>query len=147
MTNDKIILIADGCTADSADDTQRLLNDMYLALANVLVDHELYSDRVHVFTGNMYAHFEDRCPNCRHRLQLGRISREAPHFATAPARCSCGWRGRAVYNIIDYEENFDTSTAAAMMNPGSCVTEHNQPPTYVPYYDVTRESFQPGETQ
>ena len=146
MTNDKIILIADGCSLPSNDDnTQQLLTDAYHALANVFADHGVYPDIVKAFDGDVYASFEDGCPVCRRPLQISAISRDQPHLATASANCTCGWSGRAVYQIIDYEEYYsDISSAEAMMDPGSCVTEHNQSPTYVPYYDVTRHRFRPG---
>jgi hypothetical protein len=74
------------------------------AVAAVLADHGLDADRLRTVAGHTYASIEADCPLCGDRLKLIEPRLEYTNGASARATCECGWRGDAIYRLLDLHE-------------------------------------------
>lgn len=127
------------------DDQQRdaLLDDLETAVETVLADHGLNADHLRTFGGHTYASIETDCPQCGDRLKLIEPTLGPNNGAFATASCECGWRGDAIYRLIDLHET-RSRTAGDEAQPNSETTEdlfdesssvrlHDIQPLYTPY--------------
>lgn len=133
--DDIISLIAEGLQLESEEKDQ-FAEDMKSLLDEYGIDRD-----VRLYDGPLYAqtNVHMHCPDCDERLTLRRPEYDGENGVTAPAKCPCGWTGRAVYRLIDLESNLRTETAEDLLDPGSCVAADELNVTYVPYgeTDVT----------
>jgi hypothetical protein len=131
---------------DLPDDDQRrdaFLEDLEAAVEAVLAGHGLDADHLHTIDGHTYASIQDVCPQCGDRLQLIEPRLEYTNGASARATCECGWRGDAVYRLIDLHERQsptsdddatpDSETTLDILEESSSVRLHDIKPMYTPY--------------
>lgn len=131
---------------DLPDDEQRrdaFLDDLETAVAAVLADHGLDADSLRTFDGHTYASIETNCPLCGDRLKLIEPTLGPNNGAFATASCECGWRGDAIYRLIDLHEahartsDDDTTTDSEItedvFDESSSVRLHDIKPMYSPY--------------
>jgi hypothetical protein len=143
-TGDHISLLID--QLDLPDDDQQrgaLLDDLETAVEAVLADHGLDADYLRTFDGHTYASIQDLCPQCGDRLKLIEPRLEYTNGASARATCECGWRGDAVYRLIDLHERQsptsdddatpDSETTLDILEESSSVRLHDIKPMYTPY--------------
>lgn len=122
---------------------EELLNDLELAVEAVLAEHGLAADRVKTIGGHTYASIDADCPECRERLRVIEPFLDASNGAFATASCDCGWRGEAVYRLIDLREpqsehaddasSEDSEATEAGFEDVSNVRQTNIQPQYYPY--------------
>jgi hypothetical protein len=144
MPDDRLIMIANGCIVpEDNDKKEQLMEDIYSALASVLIEYQTFPERINVYDGDVYSQVEDRCPECNKQLRLRRVEPDSSNGATAPAVCDCGWRSDVVYRIIDIVENLDDPDS--FFEPDSVVENYGVEPQYVPHTDTTLHTFKPGE--
>lgn len=128
------------------DDDQRckeILQDLERAVEEVLAEHGLDGDRLRTFGGHTYTSIDTDCPVCGDHLKLIEPSLGPENGAFATASCECGWRGDAIYRLIDLQEtqapasdDDDTSeseTTGEMFDESSSVRLHDLRPKYIPY--------------
>jgi hypothetical protein len=143
-TGDHISLLID--QLDLPDDDQRrdaLLNDVEAAVEAVLADHGLDTDYLRTVDGHTYASIETDCPLCGDRLKLIEPRLEYTNGVSARATCECGWRGDAIYRLIDLHERqsptsdddvtHDSEATVDILEESSSVRLHDIQPIYTPY--------------
>jgi hypothetical protein len=137
-TGDHVSLLIE--QPDLPDDEQQceaLLNDVETAVEAVLADHDLDAARLRTVHGHTYASIEADCPLCGDRLKLIEPRLEYTNGASARATCECGWRGNAIYRLVDLHENqsrtgVDEGTVD-ILEESSSVRLHDIQPMYTPY--------------
>jgi len=143
-TGDHVSLLIE--QPDLPDDEQRrdaFLNDLEAAVETVLADHGLDADHLRTFDGHTYASIETDCPLCGDRLKLIEPKLEYTNGASARATCECGWRGDAIYRLIDLHETQprtagddatpDSEITVDIFDESSSVRLHDIRPMYTPY--------------
>lgn len=131
---------------DLPDDEQRrnaFLDDLETAVEAVLADHGLDADHLRTFDGHTYASIKTDCPLCDDRLKLIESTLGPNNGAFATASCRCGWRGDAIYRLIDLHETQswasnddarpDSEATVDILEESSSVRLHNIRPMYTPY--------------
>jgi len=131
---------------DLPDDEQQreaLLDDVETAVEAVLADHGLNANQLRTVDGHTYASIETDCPRCGDQLKLIEPRLEYTNGASARATCECGWRGDAVYRLIDLHETQprttgddvtpDSEATADILEESSSVRLHDIQPMYTPY--------------
>lgn len=131
---------------DLPDDEQRrdaFLDDLETAVEAVLADHGLNADRMRTVDGHTYTSIEADCPLCGDRLKLIEPRLEYTNGASARATCECGWRGDAIYRLIDLHETQsrtsdddvtpESEATADILEESSSVRLHDIHPMYTPY--------------
>lgn len=143
-TGDHVSLLID--RPNLPEDEQRretLLQDLETAVEAVLDDHGLDADHLQTFDGHTYASIETDCPQCNDRLTLIEPTLGPNNGAFATASCGCGWRGDAVYRLIDLHEKqprtagddtaTDSEEPVAILEESSSVRLYEIKPSYTPY--------------
>lgn len=127
------------------DEQQRttILNDIETAVEGVLATHGLEADRVRLFGGHTYSMIDPNCPECGNRLNLIEPRLDPDNCAYGTALCECGWRGDAIYRLIDLHENYsptadedgptDSEPGMDIFGDGSVVRLTDIRPVYAPY--------------
>jgi hypothetical protein len=130
---------------DDDDQRKALLDELETAVEAVLAEYELTADRLKTISGHTYTSIESDCPQCGDRLKLIEPTLDHRNGAFATASCTCGWRGDAIYRLIDFNENqsgsqptdADTSTdsesTADYLEQTSSVRSYDIQPDYSPY--------------
>ncbi len=131
---------------DLPDDEQQrdaLLDDVETAVEAVLADHGRDADHLRTVDGHTYASIETDCPLCGDRLKLIEPRLEYTNGASAKATCECGWRGDAVYRLVDLHERqsptsdddatLDSEGTVDILEESSSVRSHDIQPMYTPY--------------
>jgi len=143
-TGDHVSLLID--QLGLPDDEQRrdaFLEDLETAVEAVLADHGLDADHLRTIDGHTYASIESDCPLCGNRLKLIEPKLEYTNGASARATCECGWRGDAIYRLIDLHERQsptsdddaipDSETTVDILKESSSVRLYDIQPMYAPY--------------
>jgi hypothetical protein len=132
MGTDPVIAVAQQCTLPDTEKRQEALLD---DLAATLNQHGVNPERLKICDGNIYAqtNIHVQCPECRERLKLRSVSAGPENDVSADARCTCGWTGRAVYRLIDLQENLLTDAGERKIDPDSCVVNRDMRVSYTPY--------------
>lgn len=144
MTEDHVSLFIE--RLDLPDDDQRrddFLEDLEVAVEAVLADYGLDADYLSTFGGHTYTSIKADCPLCGDRLKLIEPTLDTSNGALATASCECGWRGDAVYRLIDLRETqadpsdnaltTDDRSIADVLDETSSVRMYDIQPTYAPY--------------
>lgn len=129
---------------DLPDDDQRrdtFLDDLETAVEAVLADHGLDAASLSTFGGQTYASIDANCPQCGDQLKLIEPTLDTNNGAFATASCECGWRGDAIYRLIDLHETrksdddvtTDNEGSAGILDVASSVRLYDIQPTYTPY--------------
>jgi hypothetical protein len=138
MGTDPVIAVAQQCTLPD-DETQQeaLLED----LAATLEEHGINPTRLQICDGDVYAqtNIHVKCPECRERLTLRGVRAGPENGVSADAQCTCGWTGRAVYRLIDLQENLLTDAGERKIDPDSCVVNRDMRVSYTPYGETKWE--------
>jgi hypothetical protein len=135
------VVLAQELTHPNDDASQRLVNDLNSALANVFADHGVDPSSINIFDGDVFSSFRNNCPACGNRLNVEQINQLNPWFACARASCPGGWSGRLIYRPIDYDQTLDANVSEDTTYEGSCVTRYNNSPTYTAHRGVNKYEF------
>ena len=113
----------------SEDDREGALEGLEDELGHLLHQQGMASASITTTTGYRYAQVPERCPLCGTRLEL-RSYTYSDNGAYADASCAdapeCGWRGTAVYRLIDLEGGVGATTESAVLTGDAT-------PEYYPY--------------
>jgi hypothetical protein len=129
------------------DDHQRdaLLEELETAVKTVLANSELSADRIKTVSGHTYTSIGSDCPQCGDQLKLIEPTLDDRNGAFATASCTCGWRGDAIYRLIDlheaqsesqptgYDSLTDSESSTASLEETSSVRLNDIQPDYTPY--------------
>lgn len=145
MYSTPVILVMQDCSLPTGEDTrERFVRDLSGALANVFVDYELFPEISWLYDGPVYAqtnlHLD--CPECGDRLMLKNLRLGPQNGADAQAVCDCGWRGRAVFRLIDLEEG---PVSDGIVRENSCVGHGKLPVDYTPYQKTNQYRILPDK--
>ncbi|MFC6720234.1 hypothetical protein [Halobacteriaceae bacterium SHR40] len=143
-TGDHVSLLIDQpALPDDEPRRETLLADLEAAVEAVLADHGLHADALRTFGGHTYTSIDADCPQCGDRLPLIEPTLDASNGAVATAACECGWRGDAIYRLIDFHETPSQATADGslpdeetpvdILEESSSVRLDDIKPTYTPY--------------
>ena len=145
-TGDHVSLLIE--QPDLPDDEQRrdtLLTDLEKAVQGVLADHGFDGDHLRTFDGHTYTSINADCPQCGDRLTLIEPTLEPGNCGYAKASCECGWRGDAIYRLIDLHETqpptsdddttstSDSEATVDILDQSSSVRLYDIQPMYTPY--------------
>lgn len=126
-------------------DPQRttILTDLETAVEDVLATHGLEAGQVQLFGGHTYSMIDPNCPECREPLKLIEPRLGPENCAYGTASCECGWRGDAIYRLIDLHETHsptadddaptDPDHGMDLFGEGSVVRLTDIRPQYAPY--------------
>lgn len=107
---------------------EEALTDLEDAVSGLLHGH-MEPASITTRTGHHYVQIGDDCPHCGGTLEL-RDYTYSENGAVAEANCAdisdCGWRGRAVYRLIDLE-------SGPVVGGESAVANGNVAPSYHSY--------------
>jgi hypothetical protein len=105
-TEKRVTITIEDCPLPVAEDSrEEALADLEDAIGGLLHSH-MEPTSITTRTGHYYVEIGDDCPRCGGTLDL-RDYTYSENGAVAEANCAtisdCGWRGRAVYRLIDLE--------------------------------------------
>ena len=129
---DIISLIAEDVQLQS-DEKRQLTEDLKSLLSEYGIEQ-----KVRLYDGPIYAQTSTHmdCPECGDQLKLQKAEYDAEDGVTASVECTCGWRGRGVYRLVDLETHRDMTTREDYLESGSCVAADNLTVAYVPYKET-----------
>jgi hypothetical protein len=137
MENPLIIMVRDCDLTDDESKKSRILEDMREALSDVLTEYDVEEEEeaLVMYDGHIYAQTNDHvhCPDCQNPLELREVQLGPENGADALASCSCGWSGRAVYRLIDLEEETEDGSEDGFTEMRSCVAHREMRVSYSPY--------------
>jgi hypothetical protein len=142
MENPLTIMVRDCNLPDDESEKSQILEDVREALSDVLTEYDVEEeDELVMHDGDIYAqtNVHLHCPDCRDPLKLREFRLGPENGADAVASCSCGWSGRAVYRLIDLEEETEDGSEDEIAEKRSCVAHRGMRVSYVPY--DTTDSF------
>lgn len=122
---------------------ENILNDLEMAVEEVLDDHDVDPLMINAIGGHTYSSIEADCPQCGGPLKLIEPRLDPTNGANATASCDCGWYGDAIYRLIDlhekeplnseYDKEDHDDLSEDLLYDGSSVRRHNIRPQYCPY--------------
>jgi hypothetical protein len=143
MENPLTIMIRDCNLTDDESKKSQILEDMREALSEILTEYDVAEedeDSLVMYDGNIYAqtNVHVHCPDCQNPLKLRELRLGPENGADAVASCSCGWSGRAVYRLIDLEEETEDVSEDGITERRSCVAHRGMRVSYTPYENTDR---------
>jgi hypothetical protein len=140
MDNPLTIMVRDCDLTDDESKKSQILEDMREALSDILTEYDVEEDSLVTYDGHIYAqtNIHVHCPDCRERLKLRGLRLGPENGADAMASCSCGWSGRAVYRLIDLEEDTENGCDDEIPERRSCVAHRGMRVFYTRYENTDR---------
>lgn len=134
-TGDQLTLFIRDCDLPETEEKrEKVAAELETALFEVLAEHDIAADRATLIDGHTYSSVQATCPACGDPLRLIEPALDAENGAVASASCPCGWRGEAVYRLIDFREHLEgMSSFEAALEDNSSVRLGDIQPMYTPY--------------
>lgn len=127
-----------------AEAQQQFRQDACSALTEAAAYNQVFPSSIRVFDGPSYTQIKANCPVCRNPLQFQHVELDPENGAKAPVTCLCGWSGRAIFRLIELQDD-NADTSDKITDYSSCVTEHNLYPKFYPYKGTDEHFFDPTE--
>lgn len=112
-TNPLLISVRSASLPEDREEIRQRVQEIKSALEEVLLSYNVDPSRIKPFDGDVYSQIEANCPDCGEPLTLTEFDLGPENGRDSRATCECGYEGRAVYRLVDLEDNLETSTIEA----------------------------------
>lgn len=133
MGSDPLTIVAENGTVPD-DQTEQFLDDVIAAVRAVQEAYDQDPGNYTVFDGHLRTQTNPhvKCPECREQLRLRGLRLDDENGANAMAYCRCGWKGLALYRLVDLKEKQPGSDQHGA-DDISHVSDRGMRVQYIPY--------------
>ena len=135
-TGDQLNIFINGCSFPAEkEDRETVAAELEAAVIEVLAEHGHSPDHMQIIDGHTYSSIQDVCPDCGDGLRLTEFNLDTENGGFARASCPCGWRGQAIYRLIDLQNPTEGSRSIEeeLFEERSSVRLAGIEPFYTPY--------------